>query len=100
MRCMNEHGDTTPIPRVQRVKGGYESTPVRLTTRRRHYFLKWTPVGAQGGFQAEAAHLALLAATGAVAVPAVLRAVDPPERAADAGMQTPAGYDLDGACKR
>jgi fructosamine-3-kinase len=93
LHALHEHGDTTPIQRVQPVKGGYESTSVRLTTRRRHYFLKWAPAGAQGGFQAEAAHLSLLAATGAVTVPAVLRAVDPPERA-DAGMQTPAGGAL------
>jgi fructosamine-3-kinase len=77
LHVLHEHGDTTTIQRVQPVKGGYESTSVRLTTRRRHYFLKWAPAGAQGGVQAEAAHLSLLAATGAVAVPAVLRAVDP-----------------------
>jgi protein-ribulosamine 3-kinase len=94
LHALHEHGDTTPIQRVQRVKGGYESTSVRLTTRRRHYFLKWASAGAQGGFQAEAAHLSLLAVTGAVTVPAVLRAVDPPERAAGAGMQTPAGDAL------
>jgi fructosamine-3-kinase len=58
---------------MQPVKGGYESTSVRVTTRRRHYFLKWAPAGAQGGFQAEAAHLSVLAATGAIAVPVVLR---------------------------
>src|SRR5437764_1018807 len=94
LHVLDEHGDTTPIQRVQRVKGGYESTSVRLTTRRHHYFLKWSAAGAQGGFQAEAAHLSLLAATGAVAVPTVLRAVDPPERVTNAGTQTRAGDAL------
>jgi len=89
LHALREHEDMTPIRRVQRVKGGYESASVRITTRRRDYFLKWSAAGAHGGFQAEAAHLALLAATGAVAVPAVLLAVDPPKQSLDAGTQAP-----------
>ena len=65
LHALREHGDASPIQVVRRVKGGFESTSVRLTTRRRDYFLKWSAAGAHGGFQVEAAHLALLAATGA-----------------------------------
>lgn len=76
-QALHEHGDAAPIERVERVRGGYESTSVRLSTRRRHYFLKWSAAGAHGGFREEAAHLALLASTRTVAMPEVLLAYDP-----------------------
>lgn len=85
-QALREQGDATPIRRVQRVRGGFESTSVRLSTRQRDYFLKWSAAGTTSSFQAEAAHLTLLSATGAVVAPTVLRAVDLPARTPRAGL--------------
>jgi fructosamine-3-kinase len=66
-------GDDGPIRSVERVRGGFESTAVRLATPRGRYFLKWRT---GGRFAAEAAALARFRATGTVRVPTVLAAVD------------------------
>jgi len=76
MQVLAGRSDTTAIRSVTRAPGGVESSSVCLTTRQSPYFLKWNASTAHGGFCAEAKHLELLAATGAVRVPDVLAAFD------------------------
>lgn len=76
LRVMRERGDATALRAVQRARGGLESTSVRLTTGRRSYFLKWNASPTHSGYRAEVESLALLARSGAVAVPEILAAVD------------------------
>ena len=65
-------GDDTPARERAGVGGGSISRAVRLRTGRGVYLLKTGGSGLAGFFAAEAHGLALLAATGAVRVPAVL----------------------------
>jgi fructosamine-3-kinase len=65
-------GDTTQLHALAQVGGGSISQAFRLRTERGEYLLKLGGGGLPGFFAAEARGLALLAATRAVRVPAVL----------------------------
>ncbi|HJZ46444.1 MAG TPA: fructosamine kinase family protein, partial [Roseiflexaceae bacterium] len=65
-------GDSTPLRAQAAVGGGSISQATRLRTDRGEYLLKAGGPGLPGFFAAEARGLGLLAATGAVWVPAVL----------------------------
>jgi fructosamine-3-kinase len=65
-------GDTSPLRGWAPVGGGMISQAARLTSERGEYLLKWGGRGLAHFFEVEARGLELLAAAGAVRVPAVL----------------------------
>jgi fructosamine-3-kinase len=65
-------GDTTPLRGWEPVGGGMISQAARLSSERGEYLLKWGAHSPAKFFEVEARGLELLAAAGAVRVPAVL----------------------------
>src|SRR5262245_52752578 len=70
-------GDETPLRSYESVGGGMISQAARVVSGRGAYLLKWSGQGLANFFAVEARGLELLAAAGALRVPAVLAYHDP-----------------------
>jgi fructosamine-3-kinase len=91
LAALRRAGDTSPVRRLEAVRGGAESHALRLVTREGAYFLKWSDTVRPGRYAAEARGLALLRQTGAVRVPEVLAVEDTVEEVTAAGAAEVAG---------
>ena len=76
--ALRRAGDTTPLLGWEAVSGGMISQTARIRSGRGEYLLKWGGRALPGFFTAEARGLSLLAAAGALRVPAVLAYHDEP----------------------
>jgi fructosamine-3-kinase len=72
--ALRDAGESLPIRSFEAVKGGYESTSLRIVTRRAVYLLKWHDHSRPGMYTAEARGLEWLLRSGSVRVPRVLAA--------------------------
>lgn len=72
--ALHAEGERVPVRAYEQIKGGFESTSLRIVTRRAAYLLKWHDASRPQLYLREARSLELLRQSGVVRVPRVLAA--------------------------